>query len=62
MPRNYAALDNKQDEFQLHMIEVEGGARRCPTSASCAHIGPEKKIALESIHRACKGPMDLVRS
>jgi hypothetical protein len=24
MPRIYAALDNKQDEFQSHMIEVEG--------------------------------------
>jgi hypothetical protein len=24
MPRIYAARDNKQDEFQLHMIEVEG--------------------------------------
>jgi hypothetical protein len=24
MPRIYAALDNKQVEFQLHMIEVEG--------------------------------------
>jgi hypothetical protein len=24
MPRIYAALDNKQEEFQLHMIEVEG--------------------------------------
>jgi hypothetical protein len=24
MPRIYAALDNKQDEFQSHMTEVEG--------------------------------------
>jgi hypothetical protein len=24
VPRIYAALDNKQVEFQLHMIEVEG--------------------------------------
>jgi hypothetical protein len=24
MPRIYASLDNKQDEFQSHMIEVEG--------------------------------------
>jgi hypothetical protein len=24
MPRIYADLDNKQDEFQSHMIEVEG--------------------------------------
>jgi hypothetical protein len=24
VPRIYAALDNKQAEFQLHMIEVEG--------------------------------------
>ena len=24
IPRIYAALDNKQDEFQSHMIEVEG--------------------------------------
>jgi hypothetical protein len=24
VPRIYAALDNKQDEFQSHMIEVEG--------------------------------------
>jgi hypothetical protein len=24
VPRIYAALDNKQDEFQSHMIEIEG--------------------------------------
>ena len=24
MPRIYVALDNKQEEFQSHMIEVEG--------------------------------------
>jgi hypothetical protein len=24
VPRIYGALDNKQDEFQSHMIEVEG--------------------------------------
>jgi hypothetical protein len=24
IPRIYAALDNKQEEFQSHMIEVEG--------------------------------------
>ena len=24
IPRIYAALDNKKDEFQSHMIEVEG--------------------------------------
>jgi len=24
LPRNYAALDNKQEEYQSHMIEVEG--------------------------------------
>jgi hypothetical protein len=26
------------------------------------HIGPEEKTTLESSHRACKGPVDLVRS
>jgi hypothetical protein len=34
----------------------------CPVSASCVHIGTEKKTAPESIHRACKGLVDLVRS
>jgi hypothetical protein len=24
MPRIYASLDNKQDDFRYHMIEVEG--------------------------------------
>jgi hypothetical protein len=42
------------------VIKVE--TRRCPASASCTHIGQEKKTASESSYRACKGPMDLVWS
>jgi hypothetical protein len=34
-----------------------GGTRRCLASASYAHIGQEKQIALESSYRACKGPV-----
>jgi hypothetical protein len=32
------------------------------SSASGMHFGLENKITLESSHRACKGPMDLVWS
>jgi hypothetical protein len=32
MPRIYAALDNKQDKFQSHMIEVEGKINDQPIS------------------------------
>jgi hypothetical protein len=32
VPRIYAALDNKQDEFQSHMIEVEGNINNQPIS------------------------------
>jgi hypothetical protein len=32
VPRIYAALDNKQDEFQSHMIEVEGKINDQPIS------------------------------
>jgi hypothetical protein len=62
IPRIYASLDNKQVEFQSHMIEVEGGRRKNFPSASGMHYGPKNQIASESIHRACKGPMELVRS
>jgi len=30
MPRIYASLDNKQDEFYSHMIEVEGKIKDQP--------------------------------
>jgi hypothetical protein len=30
VPRIYAALDNKQAEYQLHMIEVEGMIKNQP--------------------------------
>jgi hypothetical protein len=30
MPRIYASLDNKQEEFQSHMIEVEGMINNFP--------------------------------
>jgi hypothetical protein len=30
VPRIYAALDNKQDEFQSHLIEVEGNINDQP--------------------------------
>jgi hypothetical protein len=43
-------------------ITDSGGTRRCPASASCAHIGQEKKTAPESSHRSCKGLVDLVWS
>jgi predicted aspartyl protease len=32
VPRIYASLDNKQDEFQSHMIEVEGKINDQPIS------------------------------
>jgi hypothetical protein len=46
MPRIYAALDNKQAEFQLHMIEVEGMINNRPftilidSGASHSYIDP----------------------
>jgi hypothetical protein len=41
---------------------IGGWKRRCPASASCAHIGQEKQTALESSHRDFKGLVDLVQS
>ena len=46
MPRIYAALDNNQVEFQLHMIEVEGMINNRPltilidSGASHSYIDP----------------------
>jgi hypothetical protein len=46
MPRIYAALDNKQPEFQLHMIEVEGMINNRPfiilidSGASHSYVDP----------------------
>jgi hypothetical protein len=46
MPRIYAALDNRQAEFQSHMIEVEGMINNRPlvilidSGASHSYIDP----------------------
>jgi hypothetical protein len=46
MPRTYASLDNKQDEYQSHMIEVEGMINNQPftilidSGASHSYIDP----------------------
>jgi hypothetical protein len=46
VPRIYAALDNKQDEFQSHMIEVEGNINNQPivilidSGASHSYLDP----------------------
>jgi hypothetical protein len=53
MPRIYAALDNKEDEFQSHMIEVEGMIKNQPftilidSRASHSYIDPR---VVESFH------------
>jgi hypothetical protein len=53
MPRIYAALDNKQAEFQLHMIEVEGMINNQPfiilidSRARHSYIDPR---VVESLH------------
>jgi hypothetical protein len=46
MPRIYTALDNKQEKFQLHMIEVEGMINNRPliilidSGASHSYVDP----------------------
>jgi hypothetical protein len=53
MPRIYAALDNKQVEFQSHMIEIEGMINNQPftilidSGASHSYIDPR---VVESLH------------
>jgi hypothetical protein len=53
MPRIYAALDNKQAEFQSHMIEVEGMINNQPfiilidSGASHSYVDPR---VVESLH------------
>jgi hypothetical protein len=53
MPRIYAALDNKQAEFQSHMIEVEGTINNRPlvilidSGASHSYIDPR---VVECLH------------
>ena len=53
MSRIYAALDNKQVEYQLHMIEVEGTINNQPfivlidSGASHSYIDPR---VVESLH------------
>jgi hypothetical protein len=53
MPRIYAALDNKQAEFQSHMIEVEGMINNRPlvilidSGASHSYVDPRM---VESLH------------
>jgi hypothetical protein len=53
MPRIYAALDNKQVEYQSHMIEVEGMINNQPftilidSGASHSYIDPR---VVESLH------------
>jgi hypothetical protein len=53
IPRIYAALDNKQVEYQLHMIEVEGMINNHPftilidSGASHSYVDP---TVVESFH------------
>jgi hypothetical protein len=53
MPRIYTALDNKQAEFQSHMIRVEGTINNLPlvilidSGASHSYIDPR---VVESLH------------
>jgi hypothetical protein len=53
MPRIYVALDNKQGEFQLHMIEVEGMINNQPfiilidSRASHSYVDPR---VVEHLH------------
>ena len=53
VPRIYAALDNKQVEFQSHMIEVEGMINNRPfvilidSGASHSYVDPR---VVESFH------------
>jgi hypothetical protein len=53
MPRIYATLDNKKDEFQSHMIEVDGMINNQPftilidSGASHSYIDPR---VVESLH------------
>jgi hypothetical protein len=53
MPRIYAALDNKQAEFQSHMIEVEGMINNqqfiilIDSGASHSYVDPR---VVESLH------------
>ena len=53
IPRIYAALDNKQAEYQSHMIEVEGMIKNQPftilvdSGASHSYIDPR---VVESLH------------
>jgi hypothetical protein len=50
MPRIYAALDNKQAEFQSHMIEAEGMINNRPlvilidSGASHSYVDPRCKF------------------
>jgi hypothetical protein len=54
MPRIYAALDNKQAEFQSHMIEVEGMINNQPlvilidSGASHSYVDPRVVESIES--------------
>jgi hypothetical protein len=53
MPRIYVALDNKQEEFKSHMIEVEGTINNQPlvilidSGASHSYVDPR---VVESLH------------
>jgi hypothetical protein len=53
MPRIYAALDNKQAEFQSHMIEVEGMINNRPLII-LIHLGARHSYVdprvVESLH------------
>ena len=53
MPRIYAALDNKQAEFQSHMIEVEGMINNRPIiiliDSGARHSYVDPRVA-ESLH------------
>jgi hypothetical protein len=53
MPRIYAALENKKDEFQAHMIEVEGMINNQPfiilIDSGASHIYIDPRV-VESLH------------
>jgi hypothetical protein len=66
MPRIYAALDNKQVDFQSHMIEVEGKINNHPiailidSGASHSYIDP-KLVEIFHLQRRKHGKSWLVQ-
>jgi hypothetical protein len=56
--KKYVPDANHVIDWNVIQVEQEGDFQVQPG----LHIGPEDQAALESSHRASKGPMDLVRS